>query len=256
MRKRSRLHAFQMSVFFTSSRVVPFLTFTAFVLARGPLTADRVFYAVAAYNMMTHYMVFMFPNAIRGLGEIKGSLVRIQTFLELPEKPSNQGVYLSTGSTGTLSLSSVSATWNPTDTIPVLRDVTIEMNPQIKTNPLIIVVGKVGSGKTSLLHLILNELYIRTGGLSVPGSLSYAPQESPLFPDSIRANILNNSVLNQKRYNAVLEAACLKDDIDAFDDNDSRKVVALSGGQKARTNLARYTFFCIQCVVKVNLFEI
>lgn len=72
-----------MSIFLTSSRLVPFLTFLAFVLSGGPLTADRVFYAVALYNTVTHFMVFMMPGAIRGVGEIRGSLQRIQVFREV-----------------------------------------------------------------------------------------------------------------------------------------------------------------------------
>ncbi|CAL8110800.1 unnamed protein product [Orchesella dallaii] len=236
LRRRSRLHAFQMSIFLTSSRIVPFLTFLAFVLGGGPLTADRVFYAIAVYNTMTHYMVFMLPGGIRALGEIKGSLQRIQTFLLLEEKPDNGDSYKrNAGMSAEIKLSEVSASWSRSNGKSVLKNITCKL----EQNKLVMIVGKIGSGKSSLLRLILNELQITGGNVVINGSVSYAPQESYVFPGSIRQNIIFTNEVDENRYNRVIEASGLSQDIRQFTKGDKRSVVGLSGGQEARVNLAR-----------------
>lgn len=228
-----------MSIFLTSSRIVPFLTFLTAVFFLGiPLTADRVFYTVAALNTLTHYMVFMLPGAIRALGEMRGSLQRLQQCLQLSEKPDN-GERYSGGRCDIpgILLNTASASWNPCDPCPALSNLTCALTG----NQLIMVVGKVGCGKTSFLHLILNELHIKNSGhVKVDGTLSYAPQEPNLFPGSIRANILNSRPFHAKAYEQCLEVACLTQDIREFrKTGDSKRVSGLSGGQKARVNLAR-----------------
>ncbi|ODM94951.1 Multidrug resistance-associated protein 4 [Orchesella cincta] len=236
LRRRSRLHAFQMSIFLTSSRIVPFLTFLMFVLWGGPLTADRVFYAIAVYNTVTHYMVFLVPGGIRAIGEIKGSLQRIQTFLMLEEKPDNGNSYKrKAGQSPEIKLSEVSASWSRSNGRPVLSNVTCEL----VQNKLVLIVGRIGSGKTSLLRLILNELQITGGNVTINGSVSYAPQKSYVFPGSIRQNIVFHNKFDAARYDQVIEASGLSQDIQRFKNGDRRSVVGLSGGELARVSLAR-----------------
>lgn len=61
-------------------------------------------------------------------------------------------------------------------------------------------VGIVGSGKSTILQVILGELELDAGMLFVNGSISYAPQEPWLFEGSIRQNILFIEEYNEKRY--------------------------------------------------------
>ena len=73
------LHAFYMAIFLSSSRLVPFATFLLLVLWSGqPLTADKVFFAISAYNTLTHILQFLVPGAIRGASELRVSLQRLQ----------------------------------------------------------------------------------------------------------------------------------------------------------------------------------
>jgi len=117
----------------------------------------------------------------------------------------------------------------------VLSDVTCDLSQ----NKLIMVTGKIGSGKTSFLRLILNELQITGGSVSINGSISYAPQESYTFSGSIRQNIIFHNKFDSNRYNQVIEASGLSQDIRQFRKGDKRNVAGLSGGQLARVNLAR-----------------
>lgn len=55
------------------------------------------------------------------------------------------------------------------------------INLKVKSGELTAVIGQVGAGKTSLLHLILGEIQPCLGKISVQGVVSYAAQEPWLF---------------------------------------------------------------------------
>ncbi len=77
----------------------------------------------------------------------------------------------------------------------------------------------------------------------VQGRLSYASQETWIFPATIRQNILFGLEMDEKRYWEIVKLCCLGDDLKQWPDGDmtlvGEKGVTLSGGQKARVNLAR-----------------
>ena len=52
------------------------------------------------------------------------------------------------------------------------------------------ILGEVGSGKTSLLMSILGELNLNEGTMSIGNSLSYVPQVPWILSRSIKDNIL------------------------------------------------------------------
>lgn len=119
---------------------------------------------------------------------------------------------------------------------PILKNISF----QASRDQLIMIVGKVGAGKSSLLHLIMNELTISNGNVTVQGDISYASQSAFNFAGSIRENIVFHNTFDDVRYRRVLDATDLSSDIAGFKrKGDETKVVGLSGGQKARVNLAR-----------------
>uniref|UniRef100_A0A3Q1GLD7 ATP-binding cassette, sub-family C (CFTR/MRP), member 4 n=1 Tax=Acanthochromis polyacanthus TaxID=80966 RepID=A0A3Q1GLD7_9TELE len=115
-----------------------------------------------------------------------------------------------------------------------------------QSHQLLAVIGPVGSGKSSLLSAILGELPHDTGTLKVEGSLSYASQQPWVFPGTIRSNILFGRELNLQKYERVLRACALKKDLELLPDGDLTLIcdrgATLSGGQKARINLARAVY--------------
>ena len=78
------------------------------------------------------------------------------------------------------------------------------------------------------------------------GSLGYAAQEPWLFNGSVRDNILFGLEYEEEWYQKVVDACCLREDVEQLSMGDMTLVgergVSLSGGQKARVTLARYVY--------------
>ena len=83
----------------------------------------------------------------------------------------------------------------------------------------------------------------KEGNILVQGSLAYAPQNPWTFTGTVQENILFGKTLNRPWYDTVLEACCLRHDLETFPLGDETLVgengLSLSGGQKARISLAR-----------------
>jgi len=91
--------------------------------------------------------------------------------------------------------------------------------------------------------VILRELSAVKGSYKVAGKVAYASQEPWIFSGTVRQNILCGLEYDMKRYKKVIKACVLQKDFSLFPNGDSTLVgergVSLSGGQKARVNLAR-----------------
>lgn len=98
--------------------------------------------------------------------------------------------------------------------------------------------------QSSLLNLVLRELKPLKGQVKVHGTVSFASQEPWIFPGSIRKNILFGAPYDAYRYNKVTRACALFEDFATLPSGDKTLVgdngANLSGGQRARVNLARY----------------
>uniref|UniRef100_A0A8C3A5W1 ATP-binding cassette, sub-family C (CFTR/MRP), member 4 n=1 Tax=Cyclopterus lumpus TaxID=8103 RepID=A0A8C3A5W1_CYCLU len=205
--KSSYLRALNMASFFSTSKVIIFITFTLYVLLGNTITASRVFVTVSLYAAVRLTCTLFFPNAIEKLFETRVSILRIQ-------------------SVATPSLKILSLT--------------------LRSNQLLAVIGPVGAGKSSLLSTILGELPVKEGVLEVKGQLTYASQQPWVFPGTIRSNILFGKALDPQKYERVLRACALKRDLELLPDADLTLIgdrgATLSGGQKARVNLARAVY--------------
>lgn len=119
------------------------------------------------------------------------------------------------------------------------------------------VIGKTGSGKTSLCH-ILTRLYPVDDGVfflggrdvntlplaTVRNAIAYVPQEATIFSETIQANIALGKIdATMAEIEKVAKAASIHDEIISFADGYQSRVgekgVKLSGGQKQRVALAR-----------------
>lgn len=132
-----------------------------------------------------------------------------------------------------------SAKWDPNSSDVTLKKVNLE----IQTGKLYCLIGAVGSGKSSLLSALLGEIDLLEGNIRVKGKISYASQDSWIFGATVRQNIVFSEIYDQQRYWKVVEVCALQKDFEQFPLGDqtivSERGGSLSGGQKARINLAR-----------------
>ncbi|CAG9316734.1 unnamed protein product [Blepharisma stoltei] len=118
-----------------------------------------------------------------------------------------------------------------------------EINFKLKPGELLIVIGPVGCGKSSLFMGILQEIGLISGEVKINGQIAYSGEDPWIVSGSIRDNILMGLEFNEAFYQNVIKACALEQDIDSFAYGDLTVVgdrgITLSGGQKARVSLAR-----------------
>jgi ATP-binding cassette subfamily B protein len=136
---------------------------------------------------------------------------------------------------------------------PVLKNISL----RIAAGQTVAFVGRTGSGKSTLVHLIprvieapentvlVDDVSVREYPLAqLRSSIGYVPQETFLFSDTLAENIafgVENATRSQIEWAA--DVAGLTDDINGFpnglDTLVGERGLTLSGGQKQRTAIAR-----------------
>ena len=108
------------------------------------------------------------------------------------------------------------------------------------------VVGKVGSGKSSMISAILGEMNKQSGSYYINGNVSYAAQQAWILNATLKDNILFGNEYIESKYNNVLEACALIADLNILPAGDRTEIgekgINLSGGQKQRVSLARAAY--------------
>ena len=139
---------------------------------------------------------------------------------------------------------------------PVLRDVTLS----IEANTTVGIVGPTGSGKTTLVDIILGLLHPQAGEIRVDGTvltdanirawqngLGYVPQHIYLTDDTIANNIafgIPDAEIDQAAVERAAKIANIHDFIttklpDGYGSSVGERGVRLSGGQRQRIGIAR-----------------
>lgn len=70
----------------------------------------------------------------------------------------------------------------------------------IPAGTLNMVIGKIGSGKSALFDLLLNEMITEDSSITISGKIAYVSQNSWLQNDSIKNNILFGKPYNEELY--------------------------------------------------------
>lgn len=114
----------------------------------------------------------------------------------------------------------------------LLTDIDLTVNP----GQLVIIVGETGSGKTNLLRALAGYLERVQGEESAELRCEEVMDHSPLFPVSIRDNIILDRPYEEARYRQIIHLCELSKDLEQWTNGDSTVIntdmVNLSGGQK------------------------
>ncbi len=126
------------------------------------------------------------------------------------------------------------------------RAVLTGINLRVARGSLVAVIGPVGSGKSSLVSSILDEMYRGKGSLSVSGCVAYASQTAWILNATVRENILFGQPMDERRYHKVVKACQLVHDLEVLEAGDQTMIgergINLSGGQKQRISVARAVY--------------
>ncbi|RZC40224.1 multidrug resistance-associated protein, partial [Asbolus verrucosus] len=221
-----------------TTRLSIFVSILAEMLRGRPITAEKIFVVITIFSILRRSITNQFNIALTSTAEIYVSLKRIQKFLSLEEQiiDATATVHQESESKSSIFLKNVSGGWSESH---ILKNI----NFCITSNQHATVIGPVGSGKSSLFHVILKEMNLKSGSLDVNGEISYCSQEPWFFSGTIRDNIVFNSKFDAERYQRVVEICALISDFKRFPYGDNTLVGdkgrSLSGGQKARLNMAR-----------------
>ena len=120
------------------------------------------------------------------------------------------------------------------------------VNLNCKSGELVMIVGKVGAGKSSLLSAMLGEMELTNGMTELSGSVSYVPQQSWILNATLRENVIMGMEFDHDKYQDALSISSLVTDIGILPRGDQTEIgekgITLSGGQKQRVSLARAVY--------------
>ncbi len=207
---------------------------------------------VSYFNTLTWPMMAI-GQLINLRSQAKASLGRVSKLLdELPEITDNKEI-INSQINGKIEFKHLNFQYADADT-PILNDISFVINK----GQMVGILGKTGSGKSTLVDLLLrmynvkeNELFLDDVDImnlpfkQVRENIGYVPQDNFLFSDTIRNNIafaFNNDISDEDIINSA-SMADVHDNIKEFSEGYQtilgERGVTLSGGQKQRVSIAR-----------------
>lgn len=248
------------------STIATVFTFLIHTLLGLPLKTSDAFTVVAIFTSMRFTFALM-PIAVKALTDAFVSLKQLRkiVLIQNPEPyltqiaGSNSAVVMRNA---TLSWTKRSQSESPpraaneatehnmdvtspnenVETLPTLRNISFTL-PKGK---LLGVCGNVGSGKTSLICSILEQMHLLQGSITADGTFAYVCQQAWIFHGTVRENILMGEPFDQARYDRVVDVCSLRADLSILQYGDQAEIgergLNLSGGQKQRISLARAVY--------------
>ncbi|KAG7095244.1 hypothetical protein E1B28_006018 [Marasmius oreades] len=108
------------------------------------------------------------------------------------------------------------------------------------------IVGRVGSGKSSILQALVGEMRRVQGCVTFGGTVAYVPQTPWIRNTTLKENILFGQKEDEQRFQETITACSLGHDLGVLPEGEETEIgekgINLSGGQKARVSLARAAY--------------
>jgi ATP-binding cassette subfamily B protein len=217
---------------------------------RGTITPGNIAEFVIYVNMLT-WPVTSIGWIASIIQQAAASQKRINEFLLTEPEVANH-VTDKSPLRGEVEFDNVSFTY-PDTGIEALREISFRVEPGQK----LAIVGRTGSGKSTVADLLVRMYDATTGEIRIDGKplvqhdldnlrhrIGYVPQDVFLFSDTIAHNIaFGKPDAGQEEIEAFAKHAAVYDDIaglsNGFDTIVGERGVTLSGGQKQRVSIAR-----------------
>ncbi len=237
---------------FVESVVCVILGYGGYLVYNGVFDAGQLVEFIG-YFTSTVWPIMAVSELIDLSSRGKASLKRVSELLDAPIDVADRKDAVDIGAVkGDIEFRNLSFRY-PDGEFDALHDVSFKINAGENVG----IVGKTGSGKTTIVDLILRTYNVEDGCLFVDGKdvnsvtirslregCAYVPQDNFLFSDTISANIAFG--MDEHDTDAVTEAAKLSDvhgNIIEFSEGYStvlgERGVTVSGGQKQRISIAR-----------------
>ncbi|XP_074522327.1 ATP-binding cassette sub-family C member 12-like [Halichoeres trimaculatus] len=248
--------------------VATVLTFVVHTLLGLPLNTSDAFTTIAIFNSM-RFCLGLMPLSVKTLAEALVALGRLKKIL-LIQNPEPYMVQM-TDSNSAIEVKNATLSWSKLDRQTGLspssangvnghKEDMVHKNEKTESNQptlrnisftlpkgnLLGVCGNVGSGKTSLISSILEQMHLLSGSISANGTFAYVSQQAWIFHGTVRENILMGEPFNKAKYDRIVDVCSLRADLKILPFGDQTEIgergLNLSGGQKQRISLARAVY--------------
>ncbi|KAG7392329.1 hypothetical protein PHYBOEH_006432 [Phytophthora boehmeriae] len=238
MRKYNYLRLANVVLMYMAPTLLSLLCFTSTILLGNDLDIATTFAVLALTNACSKPFG-IFAEASVAVTEAMTSTRRLSNFLVAEETTEHSLLEASFLSSAIISIQKSDFQWEDTASMPTLKDINLALQP----GSLTIVVGAVGSGKSSLVNAILGEMQQVKGTRVVRGGIAYASQQAWIQNQTVRDNILFGEQFDAEHYRSVISACQLTTDFSMLEQGDQTEIgergINLSGGQRARISVAR-----------------
>jgi len=222
------------------------------MVVNGTITPGNIAEFVIYVNMLT-WPVTAVGWVTSIIQQAAASQKRINGFLDVkPDIKNPVAESIPKNLEGDIEFKNVSFTY-PDSGIVGLQDVSFHL----KKGEKMAIIGKTGSGKTTIADLLVRMYDVSSGEILIDGKpideidlanlrkqIGYVPQDVFLFSDTIAGNVaFGNREASQEKIEQYTKYAAVHDDIanlpEGFKTMVGERGVTLSGGQKQRVSIAR-----------------
>jgi ABC-type multidrug transport system fused ATPase/permease subunit len=233
--------------------LAPFLvscsTFAVFVwTSKKSLSTDLVFPALALFNLLS-FPLAVVPMVITNIVEAQVAIGRLTKFLTSSELQTDAVIKVPRAQKvgdAAASIKNGTFLWSKAKGEQNYKVALSNINLSAKKGHLDCIIGKVGSGKSSIIQAFLGDLYKLDGEVTLHGKVAYVSQVPWIINGTVKDNILFGHKYDAHFYDLVLKACALTVDLSILPKGDRTEVgekgISLSGGQKARLSLARAVY--------------
>lgn len=242
-----------------------------FAFAQKTMDVTRMFTSLSYLLLLTNPLSEIFQVIPQFLSAL-ACLGRVQAFLECETRDDYRKVLNDIRRDANKTHLSESGTAN-TSVYPIVvkngnfgwddeRYTLRNVNTQVAKSSLTIVIGPVGSGKSTFCKALLGEIPFRDGTVALStrfAHVGFCDQTAFLSNGSIRDNIVGFSPFDSDRYTEVIRATALGVDLDTLPQGDKTNIgsdgISLSGGQKQRVSLARALYLQTDILILDDVFS-